>query len=89
MQTNLGNSFPPKREYQQSQVAIAPKNAGWFDDFGIPVPSMKTGDSLEGEMKFRLKYGRKNNLRHELSMHKKVLVARSADGSFRLDSQDL
>jgi hypothetical protein len=71
LDTHLGDNYPPKKPYPKTKFTIPPHGVGWFDDHLIPIKPPNDG-VWEGEVRFTIKFGVKNRLRHSLA--KKVIV---------------
>ena len=71
MRTQLNDTYPPRRDYEVRIFTIPPEGEGQFHDFGIPISFERPGQIIEGEIEFRLRYGRIDKLWYELKTKKK------------------
>ena len=72
--TQFMSLFPPKKRYEEDSFIVPPQGFGWFDDHTIQVPNPPIDQSVEGQIEFRLDYGKIGHLHQSLHMRKKVFL---------------
>ncbi len=80
LNTSLMNLFPPKKEYTNKMISVSTNCYGWFDDYDIKVTDTLINEKVEGSLKSHLKYGRPNQLNHELNIVKRVIISFDDNG---------
>lgn len=78
--TSFGNKYPPKKEYDVSEIEIPPHGLGFLDDHLIEINDTLSG-MIEGKIEYLVKYGRGLSRRHELKQTKKICVGFNDDGT--------
>ena len=66
--------YPPKQEYLNDAITLAPGAIGFFDDHEIPLPPDYHGDNNVAELSCRVLYGRSDRFDHELELKKKTFL---------------
>ncbi len=71
LNTQFREFYPPKKEYEVTEITVPPHGIGWFDDYPIEIQGQSDG-VFEGQIECRLEYGKPGRLNNVLDINKKV-----------------
>ena len=65
--------YPPKKEYENNIISVAPEATGFFDDHIMALPKGFQGNA-EVELQCKILYGKADRFDHELELKKRTSI---------------
>ncbi len=90
MQASIGSHFnPDQQSHKFHEIEVPAMGVGYQYGFFIDVPVSELKDGTTGKMSFKLKYGHKGALKHELKKAHQCAIYRDNNGQFKFMFTDL
>lgn len=80
MRTRIGTTVPSKLHQKGKVITIPPEGNGWYYDNSIQVGDLPKSGVVEGEVEYRIVYGKPGCLKYNLSGKKFVVISTNDAG---------